>query len=131
MTDDETLRTIRAWVQDDSLPPEEQVKRLRLRVGRLESRVGAECRKNIEDYATWTRVFGGLLAACLVLACIALWSVISYVGAKVALKDVCKFVAREAVTLPNEATGLGKPVETLEGAHDVCFEQDALPRSRD
>ena len=23
------------------------------------------------------------------------------------------------------------PVDTLEGAYDVCFEQDALPRSRD
>jgi hypothetical protein len=131
MTDDETLRTIRAWVQDDSVPAEEQVKRLRLRVGRLESRVGTERRKSLEDYATWTRVFGGLLAVCLVLACLALWSVISYMGAKVALKDVCKFVAREAVTLPHEAIGLGKPVDTLEGAHDVCLEQDALPRTRD
>jgi len=131
MTDDETLRTIRAWVRDDSVPPEEQVKRLRLRVDRLEARVGAECRKNVEDHTASTRIFGGLLATCLVLACLALWSVISYLGARVALKDVCKFVSREAVTLPDEAIGLGKPVDTIEGAIDVCFEQDALPRSRD
>jgi hypothetical protein len=26
---------------------------------------------------------------------------------------------------------MGKPVDTLEGANDVCFEQDALPPSRD
>jgi len=131
MTNDETLRTIRAWVQDDSLLPEEQVVRLRVRVERLEARVGAECRKSVEDYLAWTHIFGGLLAACLVLGGLALWSVISYLDAQVALKDVCKFVAREAVTLPNDAIGMGKPVDTLEGANDVCFEQDALPRSRD
>ena len=131
MTNDETLRTIRAWVQDDTLLPEEQVVRLRGRVERLEARVGTECRKSVEDYQAWTHIFGGLLAACLVLGALALWSVISYVDAQVALKDVCKFVAREAVTLPNEAIGMGKPVDTLEGANDVCFEQDALPRSRD
>ena len=131
MTNDETLRTIRAWVQDDSLLPEEQVVRLRGRVERLEARVGAECRKSVEDYQAWTHIFGGLLATCLVLGALALWSVISYLDAQVALKDVCKFVAREAVTLPNEAIGMGKPVDTLEGANDVCFEQDALPRSRD
>jgi hypothetical protein len=131
MTKDETLRTIRAWVQDDSLLPEEQVVRLRGRVERLEARVGAEARKSVEDYNVWTHIFGWLLAACLVLGGLALWSVISYLDAQVALKDVCKFVAREAVTLPNEAIGMGNPVDTLEGAHDVCFEQDALPRSRD
>jgi hypothetical protein len=131
MTDDETLRTIRAWVQDNSLPPEEQVKRLRVRMERLEARVGAEWRKNVEDHKAWTHIFGGLLATCLVLGGLALWSVISYLEAQVALKDVCKFVSREAVTLPNEAIGMGKPVDTLEGANDVCFEQDALPRSRD
>ena len=49
MTNDETLRTIRAWVQDDSLLPEEQVKRLRVRMERLEARVGAEGRKSVED----------------------------------------------------------------------------------
>jgi hypothetical protein len=130
MTDDETLRTIRAWVQDDTLLPEEQVKRLRLRVERLEARVGAEHRKNVEDHTAWTRIFGGLLAACLVLACVALWSVISYLGAQIALKDVCKFVAREAVTLSDDAIGSGKPVDTLAGANDVCFEQDALPSTR-
>ena len=128
MTEDETLRTIRAWVQDDSAPPEEQVKRLRQRVERLESRVDAERRRSVDNLTAWTRIFGGLLAACLLLACLALWSVLSYEGAQVALKDVCKFVAREAVTLPNEAVGLGKPVDTLEGANDVCSEQDALPR---
>jgi hypothetical protein len=131
MTEDETLRTIRAWVQDDSLPPEEQVKRLRLRVDRLEARIGAERRKNVEDRTAWTRIFGGLLAACLVLAALALWSSIGYVGANVALRDVCKFVAREAVALPHDAVGLGQPVDTLEGANDVCAEQEALPRSRD
>jgi hypothetical protein len=131
MTDDKTLRTIRAWVQDNSLPPEEQVKRLRVRVERLEARVGAECQKNVEDHKAWTHIFGGLLATCLVLGGLALWSLISYLEAQVALKDVCKFVSREAVTLPNEAIGMGKPVDTLEGANDVCFEQDALPRSRD
>ncbi len=131
MTKHETLRTIRAWVQDDSLLPEEQVVRLRGRVERLEARVGAECRKSVEDYQAWTHIFGGLLAACLVLGGLALWSVISYLDAQVALKDVCKFVAREAVTLPSENIGMGKPVDTLEGANDVCFEQDALPRSRD
>jgi hypothetical protein len=67
----------------------------------------------------------------LVLGALALWSVISYLDGQAALKDVCKFVARQAVTLPNEAIGMGKPVDTLEGANDVCFEQDALPRSRD
>jgi hypothetical protein len=130
MTNKETLRTIRAWVQDDSLLPEEQVVRLRGRVERLEARVGTECRKSVEDYQAWTYIFGGLLAACLVLGALALWSVISYLDAQVALKDVCKFVAREAVTLPNEAIGMGKPVDTLEGANDVCFEQDALPPAR-
>jgi hypothetical protein len=128
MTEDETLRTIRAWVQDDAAPPEEQIKRLRQRIERLESRVGAERRKSVDNLTAWTRIFAGLLAACLLLACLALWSVLSYEGAQVALKDVCKFVAREAVTLPNEAVGLGKPVDTLEGANDVCSEQDALPR---
>ena len=131
MTNDQTLRTIRAWVQDDSLLPEEQVVRLRVRMERLEARVGAEGRKSVEDYKAWTHIFGGLLAACLVLGGLALWSVISYLDAQVALKDVCKFVSREAVTLPNEAIGMGKPVDTLEGANDVCFEQDALPPSRD
>jgi hypothetical protein len=131
MTDHETLRTIRAWVQDDTLPPEEQVRRLRGRVERLEARVGAECRKNVEDQEASTRVFGWLLATCLVLACLALWSVISYLGARIALNDVCRFVSREAVALPQEASGSGKPVDTLEGANDVCVEQDALPRSPD
>ena len=131
MTDDETLRTIRAWVQDNSLPPEEQVKRLRVRMERLEARVGAEYRKNIEAHQELTRIFGCLLAVCLVLGGLALWYVISYLEARVALKDVCKFVSREAVTLPTEAIGMGKPVDTLEGANDVCFEQDALPRWRD
>ena len=98
---------------------------------RLEARVVAERRKSVEDYKAWTHVFGGLLAACLVLGGLALWSVISYLDAQVALKDVCRFVAREAVTLPNEAIGMGKPVDTLEGAYYVGFEQDALPRSRD
>jgi hypothetical protein len=131
MTDDKTLRTIRAWAQDNSLPAEEQVKRLRSRVERLEARVGAECRKNREDHQAWTRIFGWLLAACLVLGGLALWYTISYLGARVALKDVCKFVSREAVNLPDEAIGRGQPVDTLEGANDVCFEQGALPRSRD
>ena len=127
MTDEETLRTIRAWAQDNSLPAEEQVKRLRTRVERLEARVGAECRKNREDYQAWTRIFGWLLAACLVLGGLALWYSISYLGARVALKDVCKFVSREAVHLSGEAIGRGEPVDTLEGANDVCAEQDALP----
>jgi hypothetical protein len=130
MTDDETLRTIRAWAQDTSLPAEEQVKRLRIRVERLEARVGAECQKNIEDHQASTRIFGWLLAACLVLSGLALWYT-SYLGARVALKDVCKFVSREAVNLPDESIGKAQPVDTLEGAHDVCFEQGALPRSRD
>jgi hypothetical protein len=130
MTDDETLRTIRAWAQDNSLPAEEQVKRLRTRVERLEARVGAECQKNIEDHQASTRIFGWLLAACLVLSGLALWYT-SYLGARVALKDVCKFVSREAVNLPDESIGKAQPVDTLEGANEVCFEQGALPRSRD
>jgi hypothetical protein len=127
MTDEETLRTIRAWAQDNSLPAEEQVKRLRVRVERLDARVGAECRKQREDHQAWTRIFGWLLAACLVLGGLALWYSISYLGARVALKDVCKFVSREAVHLSDEAIGRGEPVDTLEGANDVCAEQDALP----
>jgi hypothetical protein len=128
MTDDETLRTIRAWAQDNSLPAEEQVKRLRARVERLEARVGAEWRKNREDYQAWTRIFGWLLAACLVLGGLALWYTINYLEARVGLKDVCKFISREAVNFPDAAGGRGQPVDTLEGANDVCAEQDALPR---
>lgn len=131
MTEDETLRTIRAWAQDNSLPAEEQVKRLRTRVERLEARVGAECRKNLEDHQASTRIFGWLLAACLLLGGVALWYTISYVGARVALNDVCKFVSREAVNLPNESIERAQSVDTLEGANDVCFEQGALPRSPD
>ena len=131
MTDDETLRTIRAWVKDDSLPPDEQVMRLQAEVERLEARVGAECRKNAEDHQESTRIFGWLLAICLVLAGLALWYVINFLEARVALKDVCKFVSREAINLADEAIGMGEPVDTLEGANAVCLEQDALPRSRD
>jgi hypothetical protein len=127
-THDETSRTIRAWVQDSSLAPEEQVKRLRARVERLEAKVGAECRKNIEDQQASTRAFGSLLAACLLLAALALWYTISYFGTRVALEQVCAFVSREAVNLSNGAIGMAKPVNTLEGANNVCVEQDALPR---
>jgi hypothetical protein len=77
------------------------------------------------------REFGWLSPVCAVLGGLALWYMSSYLEARGALKDVCNFVSREAVKLPDETRVMGEePVATLRAADDTCFEQRALPRSR-
>jgi hypothetical protein len=101
-------------------------------VKRLEANYGAECRARIAEVGEHQRLLGRFILGCVVLGGLTLWYMSSYMEARGALKDVCKFVSSEAVKLPDEELrSMGEePVGTLRGADDTCFEQRALPRSR-